>query len=67
MKRLIDAATGSDPTIGDSSWDTAETSGHAQDVSGNPSDWQEDGLPPRVRQQLQVYSTTGSGHTLNIP
>ncbi|KIM28803.1 hypothetical protein M408DRAFT_329249 [Serendipita vermifera MAFF 305830] len=52
MKRLIDAATGNDPTIGDSSWDNTGDGSHTQDASNDASDWQEDGLPPRVRQQL---------------
>lgn len=54
MKRLIDAATGNDPASGDASWDTAEGTNRGQDVASNQSDWQEDGLTPRIRQQLCV-------------
>jgi hypothetical protein len=54
MKRLIDVASGSDPTIEDSSWDNFQPSIRAQDIANNTSDWQEDGLPPRVRQDLCV-------------
>lgn len=53
MKRLIDVASGSDPTIGDL-WDNFEPPSRVQDIGNNTSDWQEDGFPPRFRQQLCV-------------
>ena len=58
MKRLIDVASGSDPSAGDTSWDNVDASSRVQDAVKNPPDWQEDGLPPWLRQTLCVVSSS---------